>query len=171
MASTDPLQVSITASPNPALPGQLVTFTLKVTNPSSSSSPTFTLRASVPNGSSVAQAQAGGGGCSGSVWPCQPGQEIDYYPVTIGAGATSTFQFSALLNSASPLSYGSLVTPVVTTGLGGGGEISVIVGTASSVSGPASATADAPVPLWALGALGAGLFAVGRTQLRPKGVE
>ena len=128
IASTNPLQVAVSTTPDPAVPGQTVTYSIVVSNPNTSSSGTFTLRASVPNGVTISQAQAGGGGCTGSVWPCQPGQEIDWYPVTLGAGQSETFQFAAVVNSGAPPSNGSLLASIVTTNLGGQAMGQALVG-------------------------------------------
>jgi uncharacterized repeat protein (TIGR01451 family) len=166
IASTDPLQVSVSATPDPAQPGQTVTYTIKVSNAGSVAENGFTLRASVPNGTTVLSGQSGGGGCSvaSGLFPCQPGQEIVWGNQSIAAGQSATYQFAALVNGTSPPANGTLVSTVVTTGVGGSAESSDVVGTAASVSEPSSTTV--PLPVWTNILLALGLIWIGRSKSR-----
>jgi hypothetical protein len=80
------------------------------------------LYATVPNGTTVSQAQGGGAYCTGA-WPCLPGEKIYWIP-DIASGASQTFQYSALVDSgASAPSNGSLlVTDVTTTAYAGAAQ-------------------------------------------------
>jgi uncharacterized repeat protein (TIGR01451 family) len=127
IGSTDPMLIGVSATPNPVAPGQVVSYAITLSNTGATSLGSFDLYATVPNGTTVSQAQGGGAYCTGA-WPCLPGEKIYWIP-DIASGASQTFQYSALVDSgASAPSNGSLlVTDVTTTAYAGAAQGSAIV--------------------------------------------
>ena len=119
IASTNALDVGVSATPDPAVAGETVTYSIHVSNPTTSYTGGFYVYASVPNYTTVTQAQAGDASCTGPTWPCTAGEEL-YWATSLEGGASETWQFSAQVASgtvAPPV--GSLLATTVTTGIGG----------------------------------------------------
>jgi len=115
VANTDPVDIGVSATPDPVVAGETVTYQITLSNPTTSYTG-FDAYASVPNGVTVTQAQAGGAGCTGPSWPCTAGEEL-YWGISLDAGASKTQQFSATV--ASGTAVGSLLATTITTGTGG----------------------------------------------------
>jgi len=160
VATTDALQMAVSATPDPVQPGQVVTYDITASNTGnftygSNCCNSLNIRASVPNNTTVVSAaQAGGGSCSNvngsSVFPCTPGQDIVWSGMGLALGASVNFHFSAQVNASPAPSNGTALTTVVTSDSGGaasGGAIGqALVGAAQptlSLTAPEQVTAGA----------------------------
>jgi uncharacterized repeat protein (TIGR01451 family) len=118
IASTNALEIGVSATPDPVVAGGAVTYSIHLSNPTVNNTGGFYVYASVPNDTTVTQAQAGDASCSGA-WPCTAGEELYWYSA-VAAGAGKTVQFSAQVASgAAAPPVGSLLATTVTTGIGG----------------------------------------------------
>jgi hypothetical protein len=128
IASTNALQVGVSATPDPVAPGQSVTYQITVSNPGSSATGPFAVYATVPNGTTVPAGLAPNANCSGGSWPCQPGQQV-YWGIGLNAGASQTLQFAALVDSgtSAPANGTVLTTDVTCGGLAGSAQSVAIV--------------------------------------------
>src|SRR5262249_33487936 len=81
VGAVNPIAIGVSSFPAPAAPGQVVTFAMDLSNPTLSGENSLTIRARVPDGTTVNAAQAAGASCSGGGWPCLPGQVLTWYPV------------------------------------------------------------------------------------------
>jgi hypothetical protein len=126
VASENALQIGVSATPDPVEPGQVVVYSIHVSNPTSNNTGGFTIRASVPNGVTVPQAQGYGAYCSGS-WPCQPGEQL-FWNWSLPPQQEGTLQFAAQVDSDPAPSNGTLLSSLITTNVGGSAVSSVVVG-------------------------------------------
>ena len=118
VGSTNALEIGVSATPDPVVAGGAVTYSIHLSNPTVNNTGGFYVYASVPNDTTVTQAQAGDASCSGA-WPCTAGEELYWYSA-VAAGAGKTVQFSAQVASgAAAPPVGSLLATTVTTGIGG----------------------------------------------------
>jgi hypothetical protein len=130
VASTNALDMGVSATPDPVVAGETVTYSIHISNPTASYTGGFYVYASVPNYTTVTEAQAGDASCTGPTWPCTAGEEL-YWGTNLEAGASETRQFSAQVASgtvAPPV--GSLLATTVTTGIGGSAVGEALVGSA-----------------------------------------
>jgi hypothetical protein len=116
IGSTNAVEIAVSATPDAVEAGQTVTYSIHLSNPTANYTGGFYVRASVPNGTTVTAAQAGGAGCTGPTWPCTAGEALTWN-FGLQAGTETTLQFSAQVASGTPA--GSLLTSTVTTGIGG----------------------------------------------------
>jgi uncharacterized repeat protein (TIGR01451 family) len=85
--------LAVSQSGSPVAGSGTVTYQISLSNTGNAGSGGFTVQASVPVDTTVSQAQAGNGTCTGP-WPCTAGEEL-YWDTQLSAGATATLQFSA----------------------------------------------------------------------------
>ena len=107
-------QMTLTATPDPARPGQLVQYAATVTNRAANTQ-YYTITALVPNGTTVAASaisQNVYAACSGAT-VCGPGSVILWggggHPAVVGAGQSVTVTFAALVDAANPLPNGTVI--------------------------------------------------------------
>jgi uncharacterized repeat protein (TIGR01451 family) len=160
------LSVAITATPDPVLPGQTVSYQITVTNIGGAANGSFGVYFTIPPftnanpGSATPGAYSSDCG-SGGAGGCTPGQTV-YWSAGSGlaAGATTTFQLGVTVDSSGAPNSGFLLNAgaVVYNGVNGAG--SVVIGTSTGSAGSfnpinyASGATDGPMPPWAVGLLG-----------------
>jgi uncharacterized repeat protein (TIGR01451 family) len=118
----DSVATTIAATPGgPVQAGQPILFTLIETNSGASSTGLHNLYATVPAYTTVPQAAAQNGFCTG-VWPCQPGEQV-YWQLSTGAGQSNSRQFSAtVVSGPGVLANGTQLTSIATATLSGAGQ-------------------------------------------------
>lgn len=111
--SSNPVRLTVSATPNPVQAGQAVTFTITELNTSSGAVSNHNLFVTVPPHMTV-PASTGAFACSGGAWPCQPGQKVSWVIATASQQITVR-QFTALVSGAGVPPSGSLLAASVTT--------------------------------------------------------
>ena len=106
--------MSMTATPDPVRPGQVVQYAATVTNRATITQ-NYIITAQVPNGMTVAASaisQNVYATCSGAS-VCGPGRVILWgsggHPAAVAAGQSVTVTFAALVDAANPLPNGTVV--------------------------------------------------------------
>ena len=96
VASQSLLALSMSASPNPILPGQTIVYTLHVANQSTNTATgNFNINVTVPPYMTVSQVP--GGACTTN--PCRHGGLVYYNNVSLAAGANTVISFTATVDN------------------------------------------------------------------------
>jgi uncharacterized repeat protein (TIGR01451 family) len=175
----------VAATPDPALPGQTVAYTITVTNIGGAASGSFNVYFPIPAytaatlGSAVPALSSSTCSNSGQLG-CTAGQVLTWTQTTLAAGANATFQVPVVVNSAGAPVQGTQVPDVVTLDDGVNGatsaDLGIAIGTAGAFSGVGGSgngsnnsnnSADAPLPLWSLFALGFALLLLAGRHATP----
>jgi Domain of unknown function DUF11 len=99
-AQTPPLlTVSLQGAPDPVLPGGLIVYTVRLSNPNPTTpSGPITVRANVPESSSVASNAISSGGTCG-LFTCRRGNVITWSVASLAPGATTLMHYNALVDN------------------------------------------------------------------------
>jgi uncharacterized repeat protein (TIGR01451 family) len=100
--ATSPLKLVVAANPDPAAPGGLVTYELKISNLGTATLSNLTLYSTTQNGSTGVLAYSSGStSCpnTGVVGQCAPGLFMDWPAFSLGPGQTQTLQMTSLVGT------------------------------------------------------------------------
>lgn len=145
-AKTD-IQVSVSSTPNPVQAGQNVTYTVGVLNAGASAASNVRVTVVMPAEASFVSADAG----------CAYNANVGAVTCTIGSlGAASNVNLHVVAAIAGAGNYVAVANAVFDgTDSSAGNNVA---GLQLTVNAAQSGDTDAPIPLWALGVLGAGLL-------------
>ncbi len=93
--------ITIAATPDPVKPGERVTFTLTFSNLAGVPVDNWTVRASVPDYTSVAANEDSGALCNGSTLGCVAGGTLSWTVPTLAAGESRAVTYAALAGTGS----------------------------------------------------------------------
>jgi uncharacterized repeat protein (TIGR01451 family) len=139
-AAPGDVAIALVATPDPVRPGELVSYTVTVSNRTASTINTWYVTATIPEHVTVAKGDHPGGSCStGSTGnTCYPGETISWLLSSIAGGQSLSVTFAALVDSASPPASGTLLRSTATV---------------TAPNAAAGATADSDVVVGADGAV------------------
>ncbi|HET6149646.1 MAG TPA: hypothetical protein VFH68_19065 [Polyangia bacterium] len=134
VAPTNLLAVNVSASPDPAQPGQTIVYRVSLSNLSANTAtPTFPLWTTVPEFASVASGTITGGGTCG-LFSCRRGNIISWNAPALLPGASVVFSFAAVIDNslaAPPPPNGTILRTTVTAFVFGGvsADREILIGT------------------------------------------
>ena len=145
-------QATITATPDPVRPGELVQYAVTVTNRSTGTQ-SYTVNAQVPNHTTVPAGSTGQNGSCGGLpnGACPTGGTL-LWALNIATGQSVTLQFAALVNTTNPPPNGTVIRSTATahgSASGASAGVDVVVSTADLSLG----MVNAPSPVFPGGAL------------------
>jgi hypothetical protein len=123
-------QVALTATPDPVQPGQLVQYTVTVTNRSTGNQ-VYIVEAQVPNHTTAPTTSIGQGGfCIGigthPTASCPAGGTVRWQNFLINAGQSVTLSFAALVSTANPPPNGTIIRSTATATGGSSGASAAV---------------------------------------------
>ena len=127
--AVSPLALTISATPDTVRPGQTITYTITAANRSLTASASSIIVAVIPQGTTSALADAPSyySYTCDSATSCQPGEYIYWSLGSIAPGASTSVQYSVVVDASTPPPDGSIITQQValsTSGLVGGAAAS-----------------------------------------------
>jgi uncharacterized repeat protein (TIGR01451 family) len=140
-----------------ALPSGLLSYDLQLGNTGPQSAAAVIVTSTLPSGVTLVSA-SGGGGCS------QSGQTLSCTVGSVAPGATPSITVVLQPAGLSSVNLSFVAATTTDSNLDLNNDVASITLSPAGSSGESS-SGDGPLPLWALGALGAGILGVARARL------